>query len=37
MLTLYEFPPTRSQRARWVLEELALDYTREEVNLLAGV
>ena len=25
MTVLYEFPPTRSQRAKWVLEELGVD------------
>lgn len=36
MIDLYEFPPTRSQRAKWVLEELALDYTSHIVDLSAG-
>ncbi|TQV66989.1 glutathione S-transferase family protein [Exilibacterium tricleocarpae] len=36
MTTLYEWPPTRSQRARWVLEELGLDYESHPVNLMEG-
>lgn len=32
-MKLYEFPPTRSQRAKWVLEELGLDYESETVDL----
>lgn len=36
MLNLYEFPPTRSQRAKWVLEELGLDYTSTMVDLTQG-
>lgn len=31
---LYEWPPTRSQRARWVLEELGIDYRSRPVNML---
>ena len=33
---LFEFPPTRSQRAKWVLEELGLRYESHKVDLLAG-
>ena len=33
---LYEWPPTRSQRARWVLEELERPYASRPVNLLEG-
>ncbi len=33
MITLYEFPPTRSQRAKWVLEELGLPYRSRLVDL----
>lgn len=33
---LYEFPPTRSQRARWILEELGIDYTSHVVDLPGG-
>jgi len=36
MLTLYEFPPTRSQRAKWVLEELGLEYASQIINLEEG-
>ena len=31
---LYEWPPTRSQRARWVLEELGIAYESQPVNML---
>lgn len=30
---LYEWPPTRSNRARWALEELNLDYQRRPIEL----
>ena len=33
MTELYEFPPTRSQRAKWVLEELGINYTSHLVDL----
>ena len=33
MIELYEWPPTRSQRAKWVLEELGLDYKSQLVDL----
>ena len=36
MTTLYEFPPTRSQRAKWALEELGVAYTSHVVNLGEG-
>jgi len=36
MPTLYEMPPTRSQRAKWMLEELGIDYESSIVNLRAG-
>lgn len=36
MTTLYEWPPVRSQRAKWVLEELGSDYSSRKVNLLEG-
>ncbi len=36
MTTLYEFPPTRSQRARWALEELGVDYESHTVKMMAG-
>ena len=27
MPELFEYPPTRSNRAKWALEELGVDYT----------
>ncbi|MDH3738353.1 MAG: glutathione S-transferase N-terminal domain-containing protein, partial [Alphaproteobacteria bacterium] len=36
MIELCEWPPTRSQRAKWVLEELGADYTSRMINLLEG-
>ncbi len=36
MLELYEFPPTRSQRAKWALEELGIEYSSRVVNLPEG-
>jgi len=36
MLELYEWPPTRSQRAKWALEELGIEYTSHVVNLPEG-
>lgn len=36
MLELYEWPPVRSQRAKWVLEELELDYAPKLVDLQSG-
>lgn len=36
MIELYEFPPTRSQRAKWALEELGLDYESHVVKLIEG-
>lgn len=36
MTQLYEFPPTRSQRAKWALEELEIDYSSRVVNLIEG-
>ena len=36
MVELYEFPPTRSQRARWVLEELGILYSSHVVDLPGG-
>lgn len=35
-MKLYEFPPTRSIRARWTLQELGVDFEAIEVNLIAG-
>lgn len=36
MTTLYEWPPTRSQRAKWALEELGVPYANERVDLPGG-
>ncbi len=36
MITLFEWPPTRSQRAKWVLEELGLDYESRLVDMPKG-
>ncbi len=36
MTELYEFPPTRSQRAKWALEELGIEYASHIVNLPEG-
>ncbi len=36
MTKLYEFPPTRSQRAKWALEELGVEYSSHMVDLTAG-
>jgi glutathione S-transferase len=35
-MKLFEFPPTRSIRARWTLQELGVDFEAVRVNLLAG-
>jgi len=35
-MKLYEFPPTRSIRVRWTLQELGVDFEPVRVNLLAG-
>ena len=35
-MKLYEFPPTRSIRARWTLQELGVDFEPIRVNLIAG-
>ncbi len=35
-MKLYEFAPTRSIRARWALQELAVDFEAVTVNLPAG-
>lgn len=35
-MKLYEFPPTRSIRARWTLQELGVDFESVTVNLLQG-
>src|SRR5262249_5503120 len=35
-MTLYEFPPTRSIRARWTLQELGVPFESVPVNLPAG-
>lgn len=36
MMKLYEFGPTRSIRARWMLQELGVDFEAVTVNLVAG-
>ncbi len=36
MTELYEWPPVRSQRARWALEELGIDYSSHLINLQEG-
>ena len=36
MMELYEWPPTRSQRASWALEELGAQYTSHMVDLTKG-
>ena len=36
MTTLYEWPPTRSQRAKWAFEELGVPYSSEPVDLPGG-
>jgi len=36
MPELYEWPPTRSQRAKWALEELGIEYTSRRVDLTDG-
>ena len=36
MTELFEFPPTRSNRAKWALEELGVDYTSRMVSFLKG-
>jgi glutathione S-transferase len=35
-MTLYEFPPTRSIRARWTLQELGVPFDSVPVNIPAG-
>ncbi|MBW4580264.1 MAG: glutathione S-transferase family protein [Tildeniella nuda ZEHNDER 1965/U140] len=35
-MKLYEFAPTRSIRARWILQELGVDFESMTVNLAAG-
>jgi glutathione S-transferase len=35
MTLLYEFPPTRSNRAKWALEELGVSYDRKTVDLMS--
>ena len=36
MTELFEFPPTRSQRAKWALEELDIQYSSHRVDLPSG-
>lgn len=35
-MQLYEFPPTRSIRARWILQELGIDFEAVRVGLPEG-
>ena len=35
-MKLYEFPPTRSIRVRWTLQELGVDFESITVNMTAG-
>jgi len=35
-MKLYEFPPTRSIRVRWTLQELGVEFESEIVDMLAG-
>ena len=35
-MRLYEFPPTRSLRVRWTLQELGVPFESVTVNLIAG-
>lgn len=35
-MKLYEFPPTRSIRARWTLQELEVDFEPIQIRLLEG-
>ncbi len=36
MTALYEYSPTRSQRAKWALEELEIEYVSHMINLHEG-
>jgi glutathione S-transferase len=36
MPELFEYPPTRSNRAKWALEELGVDYTSRIIDLRVG-
>lgn len=36
MPELFEFPPTRSNRAKWALEELGVDYTSRMISFREG-
>ena len=36
MKELYEWPPTRSQRAKWALEELGVEYSSQMIDLTEG-
>src|SRR5882672_2065677 len=35
-MKLYEFPPTRSIRVRWTLQELGVPFEAVTVNMIAG-
>ena len=36
MPEFFEFPPTRSNRAKWALEELGIDYASRTVDFMTG-
>ena len=36
MSDLFEFPPTRSNRAKWALEELGIDYSSNTIDFMKG-
>ena len=36
MTELYEYPPTRSQRAKWALEELGIEYSSHVIDMAEG-
>ena len=36
VMKLYEFGPTRSIRARWVLQELGVEFESVTINMLEG-
>jgi glutathione S-transferase len=36
MSELFEFPPTRSNRVKWALEELGVEYTSRKVDFMKG-
>lgn len=36
MNELFEYPPTRSNRVKWALEELGIEYTSHQVDFMQG-